>query len=342
MTNIALFGAGRIGGMHARLIAGHPLATLRYVADAVPERAAELAARHGAKAVSVEEALADPALDAVLIATATDTHAGLIEQAARAGKHIFCEKPIDLDLARAAQAVEAARHAGVKLMIGLNRHFDPALMQLKALLAEGEIGRPIQLVIHNGDKNAPPAAFLRTSGFIIRDMMIHDIDLACWLLGGQPSAVFAAGAAQVDPEIGEIGDSDTGALTLVMPGGVLALLTVTRFAKFGFDARVEIRGTKGALWLHNPGTGHPVLQCLTETGLRTIAVPGLAPDGPMGEAFPDRFSDAFAAQADAFVRLVRGEAVAVPGADEATQAMKIADIASRLVAEAGAGFSEIE
>ena len=342
MAEIALFGAGRIGAMHARLIAGHPAAKLRYVSDAVPERAAELAALHGAQAVPVAAALADPALDAVLIATATDTHAALIEQAAAAGKHIFCEKPIDLDLGRAAQAVAAAGKAGVKLMIGLNRRFDPALVKMKELLEAGAIGRPIQMVLHNGDMNAPPASFLRSSGFIIRDMLIHDIDVACWLLAREPQAVFAASSAQVDPEIGEIGDTDTGALTLVMQDGVLAILTVTRFAKFGFDARAEIRGTNGSLWLHNPGTGHPVLQCLTAEGLTTIPVPNMAPDGKRGEAFPDRFSDAFVAQADAFVRLLSGEALHVPGAQEAMRAMKVADLASRIVGDSGAGFRDME
>ena len=247
MINLCQFGAGRIGAIHAANIARHPAARLAAVVDIDAAAAQRLADRHGAAVASREAALADPAIDAVIIASATDTHAELVEAAARAKKAIFCEKPLDLDLGRATACVAVAEECGVKLMVGFNRRFDPNFARLAEQLRAGRIGGLELLNITSRDPAPPPLAYVRVSGGLFRDMMIHDFDMARWLMGEEPVEVFAAASVLVDPAIGEVGDVDTAVVTLKTKSGALCQISNSRRAAYGYDQRIEALGALGAL-----------------------------------------------------------------------------------------------
>ena len=245
MINFCQFGAGRIGAIHAGNIARHSDARLQIVVD--PDRAAaeRLAARYGAKIGSQAEALADAAVDAVVIASSTDTHADLIEAAARAGKAVFCEKPLDLDRRRAEACVAVARECGVPMMVAFNRRFDPHFAKLEREIRAGRIGRAELVTIKSYDPAPPSIAFVRRSGGLFRDMVIHDLDMACWLLAEEPVEIFARGSVLVDPAIGEAGDFDTAVASLRMPSGALCQIAGTRRAVYGYDQRIEVLGERG-------------------------------------------------------------------------------------------------
>ncbi|HET9146822.1 MAG TPA: Gfo/Idh/MocA family oxidoreductase [Acetobacteraceae bacterium] len=318
MVRIAQIGAGRIGVSHAALVAAHPRAVLSAVIDADAAAASLLAARHGAKVRDWRSVLADPEIDAVLIASSTDTHAMFIEEAARAGKAILAEKPIDLSLDRIDRCLAVVAETGARLMVGFNRRFDPDIMALKARLDEGAIGRPVQLLIINRDAEAPPAAFLRRSGGIFRDMAIHDYDLARHLLGEEPVAVRAGGSALVDEGAASCGDFDTAHTVLTMPSGAEAVILNARCARFGFDYRVEILGSKGALRIASAPRGN--LQEATAAGIIL---------GKPAQNFFERFEMAFVRQFDAFVNAVaEGRPMPASGAD-GRAASAIAEAAAR-------------
>src|SRR5262249_36350353 len=206
MISSCQFGAGRIGAIHAGNIAAHSNARLYTIVDTDRDAAERLATRYGSAIGDQAEALADPAIDAVLIASSTDTHADLVEAAARAGKAIFCEKPLDLDRRRAAACAAVAEQCGVPLMVAFNRRFDPNFPRLEGEIRAGRIGRPEILRITSYDPAPPPIEFVRRSGGLFRDMMIHDFDMACWLLAEEPIELFATASVMVDPAIGEAGD----------------------------------------------------------------------------------------------------------------------------------------
>src|SRR5207248_7902798 len=245
------FGAGRIGAIHAANIAGHPNARLRLVVDTDHAAAEGLAIRHGAVLGSDEEALADPEIDAVVIASSTDTHADLIEAAARAGKAIFCEKPLDLDRGRAEACVAIAEECGVLLMVGFNRRFDPHFARLERQIRDDRIARPEIVTITSYDPAPPPLDYVRRSGGLFRDMMIHDFDMARWLLDEEPAELFAAASVLVDPAIGEAGDVDTAVVMLRFESGALCQISNSRRAVYGYDQRIEVLGSKGALQAGN-------------------------------------------------------------------------------------------
>jgi len=210
MLSFCLFGAGRIGTLHAGNIAAHPGARLRSVVDVVPEAAARLAARYGATAIADPAiALADPEIGAVLIASSTDTHIDLLTAAARAGKAVLCEKPIDLSMARVdACLAELARHP-CPVQIGFNRRFDPGNAALHEAIRAGEIGDLHLLVITSRDPEPPPLSYVKVSGGLFRDMAIHDFDLARWLMSEEPVEIMAAGRCRIDPSVAALGDVDT-------------------------------------------------------------------------------------------------------------------------------------
>lgn len=239
------FGAGRIGGIHAANIAASDRASLRYVVDVNQQAAADLAKQHGGRPATMQEALADPAVGAVLIASPTDTHADLIEAAARAGKAIFCEKPIALDPARVDQAVATVAQAGVTALIGFNRRFDPTLGGLGEAVKRGAIGEVETVIITSRDPGPPPLDYIATSGGLFLDMMIHDFDLAHWILGEVPDEVFARGSNLIDPEIGRVGDVDTAVVTLTTKSGKLCHISNSRRAVYGYDQRIEAFGSEG-------------------------------------------------------------------------------------------------
>ncbi|WP_159711857.1 Gfo/Idh/MocA family protein, partial [Geminicoccus flavidas] len=252
MVRFGLFGCGRIGRMHADAIANHPRAQLAAVFDVVPAAAEAVATRHGCPAArDVDELLGIGGVDAVLIASSTDTHVDLITRAARAGKAILCEKPIDLDIARVDACWKEIQLLSPIVQIGFNRRFDPSFQTVRTALLAGEIGRLELLVITSRDPGPPPAAYLKVSGGLFRDMMIHDFDLARFMLGEEPVAVSAMASVMVDPEIGRLGDIDTAMVTLKAASGTLVHINCSRRAVYGYDQRLEAFGENGMLQVGN-------------------------------------------------------------------------------------------
>lgn len=251
MMKVALLGAGRIGQVHARAIAAHPDSEPVAVTDVVTAAAEALASAHGIEVRTLDEILADPTIDAVLIATSTDTHSDLIERATAAGKAVLCEKPVDLSLDRALACQSRTSASGQPIMIGFNRRFDPNFAALKAALDAGEIGKPELLSITSFDPAPPPVAYVKVSGGLFRDMTIHDFDMACWMMGSAPARVMAVGASLVDPGIGAAGDVDTAVVTLSWADGRIAVIKNSRRARYGYDQRLEVLGSKGLLQAEN-------------------------------------------------------------------------------------------
>jgi len=254
MKHVALFGAGRIGRIHGHNIAGLPGVKLKYVCDPVGDSAAQLAVQLGASVATPETVFADPAIDVVAIGAPTDTHSDLISRAAAAKKHIFCEKPIDLSVPRAEACAKAVEAAGVACMIGFQRRFDPTFNEAKERLVRGEIGAPEMLVVTSRDPGAPPAQYLKGSGGIFRDMLIHDFDVFRWILcsdGDEAETLYATGSVLVDPEIAKVPDIDSSVVTLRTKKGRLAQINTSRRAAYGYDQRFEVLGSAGMLQCGN-------------------------------------------------------------------------------------------
>ena len=254
MKNVAIFGAGRIGRIHASNLAALPGVQLQFVCDPVAAAAADLAQRHGARVASIDAVLADSAIEVVAIASSTDTHSDLITRAAAAGKHIFCEKPIDMSVSRARACADAVQAAGVACMIGFQRRFDPTFNEARARMDRGEIGNPEMLVITSRDPGAPPAAYIQASGGIFRDMLIHDFDVFRWILcagGDEAEWLSATGSVLTDPSIRALGDLDSTAVTIRTRQGRLCQINTSRRAAYGYDQRFEVLGSTGMLQCGN-------------------------------------------------------------------------------------------
>ncbi len=253
MVNFALFGAGRIGVMHAANLAANPRAKLLYVYDVNAEAAAKTAALHDAAAApSVEHVLKDKRVDAVLIASSTNTHVDLITASAKAGKAILCEKPIDLDIKRVEKCRKAIAGTKVPVQIGFNRRYDPSHKAVRDAVKRGEIGALELLVITSRDPGLAPIAYLKVSGGIFRDMTIHDFDLARFILGNDPVVeVSATGSVMVDKDVGKLGDVDTAMVTMKARSGALVHINNSRRAVYGYDQRVEAFGSKGMVLSDN-------------------------------------------------------------------------------------------
>ena len=248
---VGLLGAGRIGRVHAQAISSHSESTLVAVSDAFEKNAVSLADSFACSVQTSEEIIADTAIDAVLIATPTDTHSDLIEAAAAAGKAVLCEKPVDLSLARATQCLQRVDDKADKIMIGFNRRFDPSFGALKSAIDGGDIGKTELLSITSFDPAPPPIEYVKVSGGLFRDMMIHDFDMANFIMGQVPVSVSAVGSSLVDPEIGAAGDVDTAAVTLTYADGRIAVIKNSRRAVYGYDQRVEVLGSEGLLQAQN-------------------------------------------------------------------------------------------
>lgn len=293
---VGMIGAGRIGKVHAETVAfGLPEAELVSITDVNRDAAVQLAGRCGIPqaAASSEEILADPRVDAVLICSSTDTHAALIAQAARAGKHIFCEKPIALDLAKIDAALEEVAKAGVKLQIGFNRRFDANFARVRQAVATGEIGAPRLLHIVSRDPAPPPIAYVRVSGGMFFDMTIHDFDMARFLIGDEVEEIFVSGGVMVDPQIGAAGDLDTALIVLRFRNGVIGTIDNCRQAAYGYDQRVEILGSLGSIATENRYPN----QAVVSTGKE------VRKDLPLN-FFMERYRESFAAELRAFVEAV--------------------------------------
>ncbi|MEM9029263.1 MAG: inositol 2-dehydrogenase, partial [Pseudomonadota bacterium] len=252
MLNFALLGAGRIGRAHARALNASRDAALTAISDPIAEAANRVADETGARIAGVEDILADQTIDAVIIATPTDMHADQVEAFARAGKAIFCEKPLDLDIARVRACLDVVAATHARLMLGFNRRFDPHFQMLHRRIRDGAIGAVELVQITCRDPAAPSMDYIRRSGGLFRDMMIHDFDMARFLVGEEFVEVFATGSAIIYPEIGEIGDVDTAAVTLKTATGKLVIISNSRRATYGYDQRVEVHGSAGLALAENP------------------------------------------------------------------------------------------
>ena len=253
-VNVGIIGAGRIGRLHAEHLAYRiPDANIIAIADIRVEAAERCGAdlQIPSAVQDHREIMENPDIEAVIICSSTDTHAQMIEEAAAAGKHIFCEKPIDFDLARIDRALEAVDKAGVKLQIGFNRRFDPNFKRVREMVADGKIGTPHILRITSRDPEPPPIEYVRVSGGIFLDMTIHDFDMARYLIGSEVSEIYAAGGVMVDPEIGKAGDIDTAVITLRFANGTIGTIDNSRRAVYGYDQRVEVFGSEGMIAVSN-------------------------------------------------------------------------------------------
>jgi myo-inositol 2-dehydrogenase/D-chiro-inositol 1-dehydrogenase len=318
MIGISIFGAGRIGQIHALNLHRHAGAKIRHVVDVVESAAAKLAGIVDAKVSSVSDALADPAVDAVVVASSTDTHAELIRAAAAAGKAIFCEKPLDLDIAAAEQSIEAVTRHGVLLCLGFNRRHDPSFDRLRREIDAGTVGKVEVVSITSRDPSPPPLAYIGRSGGLFRDMMIHDFDLACWLLGEDPVEVFASGSVLVDKAIGDAGDIDTAVVTMKTAGGRLCQITNSRRCAYGYDQRIEVFGSAGMAHAGNQ----------TETSVRTADAAGFHSETAL-PFFLERYADAYRLQLDKFLSAVNGGDILLPQGADGLRALRIADAAQR-------------
>lgn len=251
MTEVAIFGAGRIGKIHAGNLVQQPGAHLKYVVDPDGNAAAALAAQHGAAVAATEAVFADKSIRVVVIASSTDTHADLIERAAASGKAIFCEKPVDLSLERARRCADAVRRAGVHCLIGFQRRYDPTFAAAKTRIDAGEIGTPEMLVVTSRDPGAPPVEYIKRSGGIFKDMLIHDFDIFRWILGDEAATLHATGSCLTDPAVGEAGDIDATAVTIRTRSGRLGQINTIRRAAYGYDQRFEVLGSLGMLQAGN-------------------------------------------------------------------------------------------
>ena len=251
---IGVIGTGRIGKVHiATLVQSVPQAEVVAVADIDLDSAKQVAEKFGIMSVTAhpENIIANNEIDAVAICSSTDTHAHYIIQAAEAGKHIFCEKPVDLSISVIQAAIDAASKAGVKLMPGFNRRFDPNFMKLRQLVSDGEVGEPHILKITSRDPAPPPAKYSAVSGGMFMDMTIHDFDMARFMIGSEVVEVFVKAAVMVDPELGKAGDVDTAVITLTFANGAIGVIHNSRKAVYGYDQRVEVFGSKGMCCVDN-------------------------------------------------------------------------------------------
>jgi myo-inositol 2-dehydrogenase/D-chiro-inositol 1-dehydrogenase len=266
---IGLIGAGRIGKLHARNLSFHiPDAKIVAVSDVYLDAAKQCAAEcQIPKAVQDHrEIMEDSEIEAIFVCSSTDTHSQMICEGAEAGKHIFCEKPIDFDLNRINEALNAVEKAGVKLQIGFNRRFDPSFKHARDIVAEGKIGKPHIIRITSRDPEPPPLEYVKVSGGIFLDMTIHDFDMCRYLMGEEVIEIYATGTSLVDPEIGKLGDIDTAITTLTYQSGAFCTIDNSRQAVYGYDQRVEVFGSEGCIVVGNrtpyDGTlyGHETVQ----------------------------------------------------------------------------------
>ncbi|PLS77142.1 MAG: inositol 2-dehydrogenase [Chloroflexi bacterium] len=317
MTRFGLFGAGFIGAVHGSNIATNPRAELRYVYDVNTAAAEQLAARLGARvARSPDEIWAANDVDAVLIASSTNTHADLLSAAINANKPVYCEKPIDLDIDRVKAVVQAAHSANLPILIGFSRRFDPNHLGVREAIQDGKIGKVELMHLTARGPQPPPISYVKVSGGQFRDQTIHFFDLACWIAGEAPVEVYATGAALIDPAIGEAGDIDTSMLILKMPSGALCHIDNSRRAAYGYDERIEVFGSDGLVISNRK----PTREVSLYTGPNVIS-DGLHP------GWFERMEPTFKLALDAFIAATCGEAVAYPTLWDGLQAQMIAEAA---------------
>jgi myo-inositol 2-dehydrogenase/D-chiro-inositol 1-dehydrogenase len=314
---LALLGAGRIGKVHAAAIAATPGASLVAVADALPEAAQSLAKASGAEVREVDAIMSASDIDAVLITTPTDLHATMIEAAARAKKAIFCEKPIDLDVARVKSCLAVVAREKVPLMVGFNRRFDPNFVEVHRQIEAGAIGTVEMVSITSRDPGPPPFDYLKRSGGLFRDMTIHDFDMARFLLGEEPVTVYASASNLVDPGIGQVGDVDSAAVILTTASGKIAQISNSRRATYGYDQRIEVHGSKGLVSAEN----------MRATNVEVAGAEGYRRE-PLLNFFMTRYTEAYRAEISAFIQAVENGTPPSPSGEDGLKALLLADAAT--------------
>jgi len=317
MTEVAIFGAGRIGKIHAGNLARQPGVRLKWVVDPDGAAAGALAEAHGAKVADRDAVFADRSVGAVVVASSTDTHADLIERAAAAGMAIFCEKPVDLALDRARRCADAVKRAGVHCLIGFQRRYDPTFAAAKARIEAGEIGAPEMLVVTSRDPGAPPVEYIRRSGGIFKDMLIHDFDVFRWILGDEAETVHANASCLVDPAIAEAGDVDSTAVTIRTKRGRLCQINTSRRAAYGYDQRFEVLGSGGMLQAGN----HAPTEVVAST---TNAVSRDLPE----HFFLERYRAAYASEMAHFFAVLAGKEKLRTTVDDGLKALELAEAAT--------------
>ncbi len=321
MQTVAIFGAGRIGRIHAANLASLPGVKLKYVCDPVPGAASELAQKHGAEVAGIEAVFADPGVGVVAIASSTDTHSDLISRAAAAGKNVFCEKPVDLSVSRARACAAAVKAAGVACMIGFQRRFDPTFNDARMRMDRGEIGNPEMLVITSRDPGAPPSDYIKASGGIFRDMLIHDFDVFRWILcgdGDEAQWLSATGSVLTDPAITALGDVDSTAVTIRTKKGRLCQINTSRRAAYGYDQRFEVLGSAGMLQCGNH----------SPTAVRKWDATGVHGDKPEN-FFLQRYSAAYRLEIAHFFECLQSGAPFRTTLADGVAALELADAAAR-------------
>ncbi len=334
MLRIAVLGCGRIGRMHAENVAAHPLTCLAGVYDIHRPSAEAVARRLGGQLYeSADAVFASEGVDAVLIASSTDTHAGLIEAAVAAGKPALCEKPIDLDLARVNRCAEAILGRDVPVMLGFVRRFDPGHRAVREAVRAGEIGDLYQVAITSRDPSPPPASYAEVSGGIFRDMTIHDFDMARFVLGEEPVTVYAVGSRLIDPPLmARLGDHDVVTVVLTTALGKQCLITNSRQAPYGYDQRVEALGSLGMAVSENRHRHGARLSTGTFTDRAA----------PYLDFFIERYAQAFMAEIGAFAEAVSSGRAPEVGFEDGRRALLLAEAALRSVAQGRAvNLSEI-
>ncbi len=322
MINLALFGAGRIGSIHGNNVLRHSQANLVALYDPLKTNADRLAGELGCEQMTAQQIFSNHSIDAVLICSATDTHADLIEQAVAAGKHVFCEKPIDLSLQRVRQCVTRVSNSDSTAMVAFNRRFDPNFKVLKEQLESGKIGDVELVSIISKDPAPPPVEYIEVSGGLFRDMTIHDFDMARFLLAEEITAISAQASCVIDPAIEAAGDVDTAVVTLTTGSGKLAQISNSRRASFGYDQRIEAHGSQGMLVAEN----------IKENTVRSYSESGITSAKPM-YFFLERYEAAYRSELDSFINSLSGETVNIPNLHDGLQALLLAEAAIKSVSE---------
>ena len=317
MVKLALLGAGRIGQVHARTIRGMETATVTAVSDFFPETAQALADTLGAEVRENDAIMASDDVDAVVIGTPTDTHFDLIMAAAKAGKAIFCEKPVDMSADRIRELIAVVEDTGVPFMTAFNRRFDPSFANVQARIEAGEVGDVEMVTILSRDPSPPPLSYIKSSGGIFRDMMIHDLDMARFLLGEDAVEVVAYGSALVDPAIGEAGDVDTAGVMLKTASGKICQISNSRRASYGYDQRIEVHGAKGMLRAENHLEN--TVEVATEAGYRRA---------PTLNFFLERYESAYRREMEHFVACLNDGVAVTPTIHDGLKAQVMADAAT--------------
>jgi myo-inositol 2-dehydrogenase/D-chiro-inositol 1-dehydrogenase len=318
MMRVGLLGTGRIGRLHAETIASHSESSLHAVSDIDSDSAKELAIQYGVSVKPADDVISDPNVDAILIATSTDTHSEFIEKASLSGKAVLCEKPVDLNLNRAKECLDKVSTANNSIMIGFNRRFDPNFAQLKKSLDNGEIGNRELLTITSFDPAPPPISYIKTSGGLYRDMMIHDFDLSNFIMGELPISISAVGHSLVDPAIGVAGDVDTAVVTMSYADGKIAVIKNSRRAAYGYDQRIEILGSEGLLQAEN----------IAENSVVKSTTVGVLSAKPK-YFFLERYMGAFKAEWDAFVKSIRNHKPVPVNLEDGVAALAMAEAATQ-------------